>query len=295
MSKAEIDYLDWLYGQPEFRKTTLPGTHYLSLGAGVQSSALALMAAKGEIGPMPAGAIFADTHAEPKPVYEWLDYLESILPFPVHRVSAGSLTLSALKPHISKKGGIYAETAIPFHTLSQAGEAGRISHRSCTRDYKIRPITQALRRIAKVKRGTKVPVVTSWIGISLDEMQRMKMAREPWIANRWPLIENRITRAGCLEWMRANGYPEPPRSACVYCPFRSNAEWRRLKQDDPQGFADAIAFDHEARAIRVNTNLDSTVFVHRSLKPLDEVDLRSDADKGQMSLWDDECEGMCNT
>ena len=46
----------------------------LSLGAGVQSTCLALMAAKGEVTPMPDAAIFADTH-EPKEVYEHLDWL----------------------------------------------------------------------------------------------------------------------------------------------------------------------------------------------------------------------------
>jgi 3'-phosphoadenosine 5'-phosphosulfate sulfotransferase (PAPS reductase)/FAD synthetase len=60
---------------------------YLSLGAGVQSSTLALMAARGEIGPMPKAAIFADTQAEPESVYRWLDWLEKQLPFPVHRVT----------------------------------------------------------------------------------------------------------------------------------------------------------------------------------------------------------------
>lgn len=39
----------------------------LSLGAGVQSTTMALMAAHGEIGPMPDCAIFADTGWEPKP------------------------------------------------------------------------------------------------------------------------------------------------------------------------------------------------------------------------------------
>jgi hypothetical protein len=41
----------------------------LSLGAGVQSTTLALMAAHGEVGPMPDCAIFADTCWEPKAVY----------------------------------------------------------------------------------------------------------------------------------------------------------------------------------------------------------------------------------
>ena len=49
----------------------------LSLGAGVQSTTLALMAAHGEIGPMPDCAIFADTGWEPKAVYEHLAWLRS--------------------------------------------------------------------------------------------------------------------------------------------------------------------------------------------------------------------------
>lgn len=65
----------------------------LSLGAGVQSTTMALMAAHGEIGPMPDCAVFADTGWEPKAVYEHLEWLRSpnILPFPVHIVSAGNI------------------------------------------------------------------------------------------------------------------------------------------------------------------------------------------------------------
>lgn len=64
--------------------------HILSLGAGVRSSILALMAAAGEISPMPTVAIFADTQAEPASVYRWLDWLEKQLPFPVVRATAGN-------------------------------------------------------------------------------------------------------------------------------------------------------------------------------------------------------------
>jgi 3'-phosphoadenosine 5'-phosphosulfate sulfotransferase (PAPS reductase)/FAD synthetase len=67
----------------------------LSLGAGVQSSTMALMAAHGEL-PMPDCAIFADTQWEPKAIYKHLDWLEKQLPFPVHRVTAGSLRDGAI-------------------------------------------------------------------------------------------------------------------------------------------------------------------------------------------------------
>lgn len=50
----------------------------ISLGAGVQSTTMALMAAAGEIGPMPDCAIFADTGWEPAAVYEHLARLRRI-------------------------------------------------------------------------------------------------------------------------------------------------------------------------------------------------------------------------
>ena len=60
--------------------------HIISLGAGVQSTVMALMAAKGEIEPMPDCAIFADTGAEPRYVYDQLDMIEANVPFPIHKV-----------------------------------------------------------------------------------------------------------------------------------------------------------------------------------------------------------------
>ena len=150
-------------------------------------------------------------------------------------------------------------------------------------------------RLAQVPRGTSTPVVVSWIGISADEMLRMKPAREPWIETRWPLIERRISRRGCLDWMREHGYPEPPRSACTFCPFHSKAEWRRMQREDPASFTDAISFDREARALRLTSDMwQSECFIHRSLQPLDEVDLRNDVDHGQQAFgWLDECGGHC--
>ena len=82
--------------------------NFLSLGAGVQSSTIALMAAHGEITPMPDAAIFADTKAEPASVYKWLDWLQVKLPFPVYRVSRGDMTKDSLNIIERKdKNGFY--------------------------------------------------------------------------------------------------------------------------------------------------------------------------------------------
>ena len=127
--------------------------NYLSLGAGVQSSCLALMAAHGEVDPMPDAAIFADTMAEPASVYKWLDWLESVLPFPVVRVSAGSLTDAALKLKVTKDGRRFGQTAVPVFTKNEDGTVGKIPMRSCTRDFKIRPLIKAVRQIT-------IPLIT---------------------------------------------------------------------------------------------------------------------------------------
>src|SRR6185295_6449323 len=110
--------------------------HIISLGAGVQSSTMALMAAHGEISPMPAAAIFADTMSEPDGVYRWLDWLEKQLPFPVERVSKGSLRDEALRMKTTKDGRIYSRTDIPFFTQRPDGQKGKTRFRSCTSDYK---------------------------------------------------------------------------------------------------------------------------------------------------------------
>lgn len=269
--------------------------NFLSLGAGVQSSCLALMAAKGEIGPMLDAAIFADTQAEPASVYRWLDWLEGELPFPVHRVTAGSLTASALKMKTTADGRRFSQTAVPVFTLNENGSQGMIGHRTCTRDFKIRPLTKEIRRLGKIKRGQKELTITQWIGISWDEFQRMKPSREPWMQNRWPLVERKMTRQLCMDWMKQNGYPEPPRSACTYCPFHSDREWKRLKTEEPEAFAEAVEFEKGLQSIKsASDNFNSVPFLHRSLVPLDEVDFRADYEKGQELMgFMNECEGMC--
>lgn len=268
----------------------------LNLGAGVQSSCLALMAAKGEITPMPDFAVFADTQAEPQSVYDWLDWLETQLPFPVYRVSKGNLTNDSLMVHIAKAGHERVQRIIPAFGLLPDGTKTAAIGRSCTADYKVQAIIREIRDKCGIKRGQKEITVTQWIGISWDELQRVKEATHPFAQHRWPLIERRMRRHDCLDWMKQNGHPEPPRSACVYCPFHSDTEWRRLRDNEPDEFLRAIDFDKKLREIHKNhnKNLNMEVYIHNSCKPLDEIDFDSDEQKGQI-VWDfqAECEGMC--
>ena len=100
-----------------------------------------------------------------------------------------------------------------------------------------------------------------------------------------------MKRTDCLAWLNKHGY-SAPRSACIGCPYHSNDEWRRIKQN-PTEWADVVQFDHALRTIQ--TKMQSTMYLHPSCKPLDEVDLRTQEEQGQytLDLFDNECEGMC--
>ncbi|MFA6241956.1 MAG: hypothetical protein WC655_13560 [Candidatus Hydrogenedentales bacterium] len=281
---------------PQTRLVSEP-LHIISLGAGVQSSTMALMAAAGEITPMPHCAIFADTQDEPASVYKWLDWLEPRLPFPVYRVTRGKLSERAttVKPRRDGKGG-FTNGHIPFFTLHPDGTRGHVSMRGCTYDHKLMPLTKEQRRVGKIKRGQKTVGVVSWIGISTDEAQRMKTSRVAWALNRYPLIEAEMNRRKCLEWMKAHGFPEPPRSACCYCPYHHDREWRRIKNDEPEAFAFAVDFERRVQAAWREVQVRKSVpFLHSRRIPLDKVDFSTDTENGQGLLagFNAECEGMC--
>jgi hypothetical protein len=240
----------------------------LSLGAGVQSTTLALMAAKGEIEP-PEYAIFADTGWEPKSVYEHLHKLIVALPFLVHVVSNGNLRDALLS------GGF---TAAPFYTPTGMGA------RQCTYQYKLRPLQKEVRRLlGEPVRNKQADML---IGISLDEAQRMKPSRVKYINNVWPLIDLGMTRRDCLAWLEKAGWSSP-KSSCLGCPFKNNRQWRELFDGDSKEWLDTVAMDHALREKGVEQ------YMHRSLKPLDKVDLSTWEERGQSDLFGMECEGMC--
>lgn len=258
----------------------------LSLGAGVQSTTMALMAAHGEIGPMPDCAIFADTGWEPQAVYDHLRWLTSpnVLPFPVHIVSAGNIR-SDILARSNTTGGRFA--AVPWFMLMPDG-VHAMGRRQCTKEYKLRPVQRKVRELlgGKTPRGG----AEVWVGISTDEAICMKPSRVQYIVNRWPLIESNVSRQDCLSWLRRNGYPQAPKSSCIGCPFHNREQWLDLKKN-PKEWADAVEVD---AAIRHQSGFRGQQFMHRSLVPLDQVDFRTKAEKAnQTDLFMNDCEGMC--
>ena len=255
----------------------------ISLGAGVQSSVLALMADQGFFGEKPDVAIFADTGWEPQAVYDHLEWLTNQLSIPVEIVSAGNI----------KQDILTAErfASIPFYTSS-----GGIGRRQCTREYKIDPIQKRVRELLGLRprqRNPKEMLVEMMIGISRDEIQRVKESRWEYMHHRFPLIEHKMTREDCKRWF-AERHPNRhlPRSACIGCPYHTDHEWRHMRDTDPESWADAVKFDEQVRHSPKRKGMEDQVFLHRQRVPLNEVDLSTPEDHGQLSFLD-ECEGMC--
>ena len=101
-----------------------------------------------------------------------------------------------------------------------------------------------------------------------------------------------MRRSDCLRWLQSHGYSVPPKSACIGCPFRSDAEWRHLKYSSPEEWEDAVAFDAAVRNGLVHigkAGLRGKAYLHRSLTPLAEVDLSTAAEHGQLDLFGNEC------
>lgn len=213
-----------------------PILRVLSLGAGVQSTTLALMAAHGEIGPLPDCAIFADTVWEPPHVYEHLRWLSSgnVLPFPVHVVSAGNLRNDLLNRGSGQAGRfvtvpfflrriVPAGTVVPVLDEDEDGQMVQVGERTtireeqidgigrrqCTSHYKVEPIRRKVRELLGVgpRDAISAGAVEKWIGISLDEVIRATPSKVKFEVNRFPLLEARKRRRDCFDWLEARGYP----------------------------------------------------------------------------------------
>lgn len=274
----------------------------LSLGGGTQSCALALMSAAGDL-PLLDHVIFADTKGELPETYEYLDYLRPIVEaagIGWHVVTAGSLEEALLAETPTSNN-----PTPPVHVLNPDGTKGRIGKYRCSYDYKRRVVERQVKALCGGRGAWKRSTVEQWIGYSVDEHQRRRdadMCRcghkrvttpvgghekvrvhtadgctrcsclvfDPWQTNRWPLIDLGMKRDDTIRWFPDHGHPEPPRSACWFCPNSGNDRWRYLKAEHPDLWDRAVILDETNRNgggfnARGNVPFAGKMFWHKSL------------------------------
>jgi hypothetical protein len=118
----------------------------------------------------------------------------------------------------------------------------------------------------------KGKVADIWIGFSTDEIQRVSPSRMPYLRNVYPLLDIEMSREQCETYLTERGW-SATKSACIGCPFHGNRAWRELRDERPDEWADAVAFDHAVRSIPGHAASMNGVqaFLHTSRVPLDQA------------------------
>jgi len=256
----------------------------LSCGLGQDSTALALMVAKGDYGMdrfRAEGAedlvvAFYDTGAE------W-DFSYALIPRIAQMLGDVGVPFYVLeKPPIelffTDPDKTWAHHR-PGETLEQAADRGRFhnepdllhsyywgatlairDNRSCTSKLKIAPsrsFMDALDRerigLDNTRRGHLVrkglaPRNRVLIGICSDESERAHHAEKPWYeASEYPLLDAGITKDQAVAYLRDNGWGDVWKSGCDACPFQRKGWYWMLRELDPVRFAMVEKYERVAR------------------------------------------------
>lgn len=243
----------------------------ISLGLGIQSTAMYLMSSLGHI-ERADYAIFADPDAELPDTYNlW------------SKIKLWKQKNNGI-PLIKKKKSLYNDiinayknntrvAKIPAHTSS-----GGIMLRQCTGEYKIQIVIKEVRRLHKLKKHQRMKPTEMWLGISLDEIQRMKESQLYNVIYKYPLIDKRLTRSDCISFLEQNNFFNVKKSSCTFCPYHNNKAWKEIKQNYPKEWSKAIKLDKVIRNSK-QFGIKDELFLHTSLKPLDKAYLQEDQEE----------------
>lgn len=118
-----------------------------------------------------------------------------------------------------------------------------------------------------------------WIGFSTDEIGRVSDRGDTrYSKSRHPLLELNMSRTQCDAYLKHRGWTSVEKSACIGCPFHGNAEWRRMRDTDPESWQEAVRFD---KAYRQGPGMRHERFLHISRLPLDQAPI----DRIRPSEW----------
>jgi hypothetical protein len=203
----------------------------LSYGGGVQTFGMLVMIEKGIL-EKPDFAIFADTLAEYPETYH---HIENVAKPIFERLNIPFIEV------VEDKGII--EGYEKRNTIPMPG------FRSCTANFKVKPIHDYLRNIVGkdlIRKSRGKPLIETWIGISTDESSR-EVKREKqtpkWVLQSYPLLEKDISRRQIIEIIEKSGYEMPRKSGCFMCPYQGLKGFVLLKRDYQELYSIAVRME----------------------------------------------------
>jgi 3'-phosphoadenosine 5'-phosphosulfate sulfotransferase (PAPS reductase)/FAD synthetase len=171
---------------------------------------------------------FTDTGKELPEVYEFLGKLEGFLGKPIVRLNP--------------------DRDFDFWLRRYKNFLPSPQTRWCTRQLKIRPFESWIK--PALENGVRV---FSYVAIRADEEYREGYSsRHPNLEVCMPFKDAGIDKGGVLELLDGAGLGLPAyyewrtRSGCTFCFFQQKIEWVRLKEQHPEAFEEAKAYEKNA-------------------------------------------------
>ncbi len=201
--------------------------HVLGLSGGRDSAALAVYMRQYHPD-LEIDYFFTDTGKELPEVYEYLGRLEGMLGRPILRLNP--------------------DRDFDFWLKQYNGFLPSAQTRWCTRQLKLRPFEHWVRPMLN-----EGDTVYSYVAIRSDESYREGYAsKHENLIVRLPFREAGVDKAGVLEILEAAGLGLPTyyswrtRSGCTFCFFQQKIEWVRLREEHPEAFEEAKAYEKNA-------------------------------------------------
>jgi len=268
---AEADHSSQLSFWPKGR-----GKRILSFGAGMQSTALALMSCENAIKGLPIHplvpvydiVVFCDLGMEPPWVMKQVEFTR----IACERAGIQFKVLDApLYQDFMDNFGERRTISIPWWTLSEDGHKSKMP-RNCTIDYKVNVISKYVRwEVLGYRKGQRLrdedkKAHEMHMGFGYEEQQRCKESPNPMFVNRFPLVDMKLVRADNYAYIRDVWGLETKASACTFCPFHRNYFFQHLKDHQPVEYERLLGVDNLLRDKNPKPPMDSDLFISRSRK-----------------------------
>ena len=202
--------------------------YIFSCGGGVQSTACLVLAAQGKI----PYRIFVFANVGDKAESpDTIQYIAEVL-----KPYAKQQGIEWIDVQRKRRNGAVVDLFDELHRPIRSIDIpvrmsnGAPGNRNCTVEFKIKPIAKWIKRNA--------PGCVLGKGISTDEPHRATPSRESdGYTSAYPLIELGISRSDCLRIVREAGLPQPPKSSCWFCPYKTTDQWITIRREKPELFA----------------------------------------------------------
>ncbi len=239
---------------------------------GVQSTALYLMSSLGYI-EKANYAIYADLRSEKpttdnlvKYLLDWQKYNDGI-----------EILIEDADIYTDVINGVNSDGK-PFVTIPAFSESGGMVQRQCTGEYKIKTVKNKIRELHGLKYKQRMKPTELWLGISTDEIERAKVSQMYNVEYKYPLIDKQISRADCITFLEERSFHNVDKSSCVFCPYQQNKQFREIKEKYPEQWSKIVKVDKAIRD-KSRKGKEDRLYLHRSLKPINEVYLQEDQEE----------------